>query len=90
MMQSQNTSISFTCIKVKYGNRFLLDFLKFTFQMVSPFLVSPPKNTLPLSPLPSPCSPTHLFLLPGPGIPSHIEDPVLSPMDGCEHPLLYL
>ena len=34
--------------------------------MLSPFLVSPLKIPSPL--LPSHCSPTHPFLLPGPGI----------------------
>jgi hypothetical protein len=46
-------------------------FSLFTFQMLSPFLVSPQKNTLNLFPLPSPCSPTHPLLLLGPGIPPH-------------------
>jgi hypothetical protein len=48
-------------------------FSLFTFQMLSPFLVFPPKTTLPcpLSPIPSPCSPTHPLPLPGPGIPPH-------------------
>jgi hypothetical protein len=44
-------------------------FSLFTFQMLSPFLVSPPKNILPL--LPPPCLTSHLLLLPGLGIPPH-------------------
>jgi hypothetical protein len=38
--------------------------------MLSPFLVPPPKNTLP-HPLPSPCSLTHPLPLSGPSIPPH-------------------
>jgi hypothetical protein len=44
-------------------------FSLFIFQMLSPFLGSPPKT--PLSPHPSPCSPTHPHLLPGTGIHLH-------------------
>ena len=54
----------------------------FTFQMLSPFLVSPQKNPLS-SPL-SPCSPIHPLPLPGPGIslywgiePSQDQGPLL-------------
>ena len=36
--------------------------------MLSPFLVSPPKNPIPTT---SPCSPTHTLLLPFLGIPIH-------------------
>jgi hypothetical protein len=36
-------------------------FSLFTFQMLFPFLVSPPKTPYPLPP-PSPCSPTHPLL----------------------------
>ena len=39
--------------------------------MLSPFLVSPLKNPLPLSPPTSTCSPTHPLPLPGPRIPLH-------------------
>ena len=48
-------------------------FSLFIFQMSSPFLVPPSKNTVPL-PLPTtpyPCSPTHPLPLSGPGIPLH-------------------
>jgi hypothetical protein len=41
-------------------------FSLFTFQMFSPFLLSPPKTQL--SHLPSPCSPTHPLLLHCPSI----------------------
>jgi hypothetical protein len=44
-----------------------LIFTLFTFQMLSPFLVFPQKTPYPLFFLL--CSPTHLLLLPGPGIP---------------------
>ena len=46
-------------------------FSSFTFQMLSPFLDSPLKNTFPLSPPSSPCLPTHPLLLLGPGITPH-------------------
>jgi hypothetical protein len=39
--------------------------------MFNPFLVSPLKNPLPLSPPTSTCSPTHPLPLPGAGIPQH-------------------
>ena len=42
-------------------------FSLFTFQMLSSFLVSPLKIPYPFPSFP--CSPTHLLLLPGPGIP---------------------
>jgi hypothetical protein len=49
-------------------------FSLFTFRMLSLFLVSPVKNTLPYPvpyPLPILCSPTHQLQLPGPGTPPH-------------------
>ena len=47
-------------------------FSSFTFQMLSPFLISPPKeNIIPLSPSPSPCPPIYPLPLPGPGILLH-------------------
>jgi hypothetical protein len=48
-----------TCLKKE-----MLLFSLFTFHMLSPFLVSPPKIPSPLSFLPSPPTP-----IPGPGIP---------------------
>jgi hypothetical protein len=50
-------------------------FSLFTFQMLSPFFISPPKTTL--SHPPSICLLTHPFLLPCPGIPLYwgIEPP---------------
>jgi hypothetical protein len=44
-------------------------FSLFTFQMLSPFLISPPK--IPLTHSPSPCSLTYSLQLPWPGIPLH-------------------
>jgi hypothetical protein len=41
----------------------------FTFQKLSPFLVSSPTIPYPVPPPAPPCSPTHPLLLPGPGIP---------------------
>jgi hypothetical protein len=52
-------------IIIKYT--FLLDIFFIYISYVIPFPSFPSKN--PLSPLPSPCSPTHPFPLPGPGIP---------------------
>jgi hypothetical protein len=51
----------------KNDNIFLLDIFSFTFQILSPFLVSSLKIPYCLPPPPAP--PTHPLLLPGPGIP---------------------
>ena len=54
--------------------------------MLSPFLVSPPKNTLPLSPPPFPCSPTHPLPLSGPGIPLNSFGITVSKLSAKDHP----
>jgi hypothetical protein len=50
---------------------FLLAIFFIYISNVIPFLGFSQKTPSPLFPLPSPCSPTHPFLLPGPGIPLH-------------------
>jgi hypothetical protein len=53
--------------KWQYFHYFLLDIFYIYVSNVILFPSFPSEN--PLSPCPSPCSPTHPFLVPGPGIP---------------------
>jgi hypothetical protein len=66
----QLTATDFPCLvragetfQIFYFLHFYYIFSSFTFQMLSPFLVSSPKISYPL--LHCPCSPTHPLLLPG-------------------------
>jgi hypothetical protein len=61
---------------------FLLDIFFIYISNVIPFPSFPSKN--PLSPPPSPCSPTYSLLIPGPGIPLYWG---IEPSQ-CQGPLL--
>ena len=60
---SHSVGCYFVLLMAFFGLQILFSFILFLlaifFQMLSPFLVFPPKIPYPLYPLPSPCSPTN-------------------------------